>query len=60
MADREESTADDDQEWRFDLEDVGEDRHRPTVEPETVDPINAMFFLLGVGAVLALIVGVVL
>ncbi|MFB6103727.1 MAG: hypothetical protein ABEJ57_01395 [Halobacteriaceae archaeon] len=60
MADSDPSSEADDQEWRFDLEDVGGEADPPAVEPETVDPVNAMFFLLGVGAVLTLIVTVVL
>lgn len=50
------STTDgDDREWRFTLEEVGAD-DSDLVEPEPVDPVNAVFFLLGVGATLALVI----
>jgi hypothetical protein len=53
--------ASEDDEWTFALEDVGPDgvRDEPPLEPESIDPENAAFFLLGVALFLALVVYVV-
>lgn len=52
----------DEEEWRFGLDDVGPEAaaSEPVIEPETIDPENALFFLLGVGLFIGLVVIVVL
>lgn len=62
---REKSEANDgseDADWRFSLDDVGPEAapSEPIIEPESIDPENALFFLLGIGLFLALVVYVVL
>jgi hypothetical protein len=52
----------DDDEWRFGLDEVGPEAaaSEPTIEPEAIDTENALFFLLGVGLFVGLVVFVVL
>lgn len=60
MADSDDQSQDPDQdEWRFTVDDVGDAPNR-SMDPETVDPFNAVFFLLGVGATLGLVLTVLL
>lgn len=51
-----------DDEWRFGLDDVGPEAaaSEPTIEPESINPEHALFFLLGVGLFLGLVVLILL
>lgn len=55
-----EGTVDEESEWRFSVDEVGPDgvtREESSIEPERIDPENALFVALGVlvavGALLA-------
>lgn len=51
-------STDDDEEWTYDLDEVGPEAtpQEPPIEPEPVDLEHAVFFLLGVGLVILLLV----
>lgn len=55
MSDSETPEPEEESEWRFDVADVG-DVEELTIEPESIDPVNAAFFLFGIGATIAVIV----
>lgn len=50
------------EQWRFDVDEVGADAEprRESIEPESVDPENAVFVALGIVGTVGLLVTIIL